>query len=100
MICEILAYVQTSMGGGAEQMPKTYMTFMPCIFIGFGVLILIVKWGLIIWGIVWLVKYLNRSKEEKQLLRLELGKLADEIGQIRQELKGTGETLEKEEDND
>jgi biopolymer transport protein ExbB/TolQ len=53
-----------------------------------GLLVTIVKWGLIIWGIVWLVRYLKRSREERQRLRLELGKLAEEVRLIRQELEG------------
>ena len=64
-----------------------------------GILVLIVKWGLIIWGIVWLVRYIKRSKKEQMLLRLELGKLADELQQIRQELKGPDKSLAKEDDN-
>jgi len=51
-------------------------------------LVTVVKWGLIIWGIVWLVRYLKRSREERQRLRLELGKLAEEVHLIRQELEG------------
>jgi len=53
-----------------------------------GLLVTVVKWGLIIWGIVWLVRYLKRSGEERQRFRLELGKLAEEVRLIRQELKG------------
>ena len=49
----------------------------------------VVKWVLIIWGIVWLVRYLKRSREERQRFRLELGKLAEEVRLIRQELEGT-----------
>jgi biopolymer transport protein ExbB/TolQ len=52
------------------------------------ILLTLVKWGLIIWGIVWLVRYLRRGQEEKQRFRLELGKLADEVQLLRQELKG------------
>jgi biopolymer transport protein ExbB/TolQ len=52
-------------------------------------LVTVVKWGLIIWGIVWLIRYLKHSREERQRLRLELGKLAEEVRLIRQELKGT-----------
>jgi len=48
----------------------------------------LVKWGLIIWGIVWLVRYLKRSQEERQRFRLELGKLAEEVQLLRQGLKG------------
>ena len=57
------------------------------IVILFVVMSLLIKWGLIIWGIVWLVRYLKRTREERQRLRMELGKLADEVHLIRQELK-------------
>jgi hypothetical protein len=53
----------------------------------FGLLLTIIKWGLIIWGIVWFVRYLKHSNEEKQRLRMELGKLAEEVSLIRKELK-------------
>jgi len=53
-----------------------------------GLLVTVVKWGLIIWGIVWLVRYLKRSREERQRFRLELGKLAEEVRLIRQKLEG------------
>ncbi|MHC4361887.1 MAG: hypothetical protein ACYSTZ_03590 [Planctomycetota bacterium] len=49
--------------------------------------IFVVKWGLIIWGIVWLVRYLKGSREERRRFRLELGKLAEEVHQLRHELK-------------
>ncbi len=52
----------------------------------FGLLVTLIKWGLIIWGIVWLVRYLKRSREERQRLRLELGKLAEEVQLLRQGL--------------
>ena len=52
-----------------------------------GLLATIIKWGLIIWGIVWLVRYLKRSNEEKQRFRIEFGKLAEEVSLIRKELK-------------
>jgi len=52
-----------------------------------GLLVTVVKWGLIIWGIVWLVRYLKRSREERQRFRLELGKLAEEVRLIRQKLE-------------
>ncbi|MHC4309368.1 MAG: hypothetical protein ACYSSN_05445 [Planctomycetota bacterium] len=53
-----------------------------------GLLVTVIKWGLIIWGIVWLVRYLKRCREERQRFRLELGKLAEEVCLIRQELEG------------
>jgi len=58
------------------------------------ILLTLVKWGLIIWGIVWLIRYLKRSREERQRLRLELGKLAEEVQLLRQEL-----TVRKEKDS-
>jgi len=58
------------------------------------ILLTLVKWGLIIWGIVWLVRYLKRSREERQRLRLELGKLAEEVQLLRQ-----GLTVRKEKDS-
>ena len=54
----------------------------------FGLLVTIIKWCLIIWGIVWLVRYLKRSGEERQRFRLELGKLAEEVHLLRQKLDG------------
>jgi biopolymer transport protein ExbB/TolQ len=53
----------------------------------FALLATIIKWGLIIWGIVWFVRYLKRSSEERQRLRIEFGKLAEEVSLIRKELK-------------
>jgi biopolymer transport protein ExbB/TolQ len=53
----------------------------------FALLVTIVKWGLIIWGIVWLVRYLKRSSQERQRFRLELGKLAEQVHLLQQELK-------------
>jgi biopolymer transport protein ExbB/TolQ len=57
-----------------------------------GLLFTLIKWALIIWGIVWLVRYLRRSQEEKQRSRLELGKLAEEVHLLRQELKDSRST--------
>jgi len=88
MIYEILAY--TTAEGSIEtmrQVPKMGMAILPCFITGLVLLVWLIKWGLIIWGIVWLVKYLKRTKEEKQLFRLELGKLADEVQRLRKESK-------------
>jgi branched-subunit amino acid aminotransferase/4-amino-4-deoxychorismate lyase len=52
-----------------------------------GVLFTLIKWGLIILGIVWLARHLRRTQEEKQRFRLELGKLAEEVQLLRRELK-------------
>ena len=54
----------------------------------FGLFVTIIKWGLIIWGVVWLARYLKRSNEEKQRFRIEFGKLAEEVHLLRKEIKG------------
>lgn len=51
----------------------------------------IVILGLFIWGIIWFIKYLKGGRQEQQRLRMEVGKLAEEVGQIRQELKNGAE---------
>lgn len=57
---------------------------------------LILFWGLIVFGVVMLVRYLKRSSEERQRLRLELGKLTDEMEQMRHDIGGgAGEKRDK-----
>ena len=75
MITNVLSF---GMPGGFE-----WLVIMMALFI------VMLKWGLIIAGIIWLVKYLKRSSEERQRFRIELGKLTDEIQQIRQKLEGS-----------
>jgi biopolymer transport protein ExbB/TolQ len=53
----------------------------------FALMVTVIKWALIIWGIVWLIRYLKRSGEERQRFRLELGKLAEEVQLLRQQLQ-------------
>jgi len=43
--------------------------------------------ALIILGLIRLVKFLGSVPKEQKLLRMELGKLAEEVHQIRNELK-------------
>lgn len=62
----------------------------------FALMVTVVKWALIIWGIVWLVRYLKRSGEERQRFRLELGKLAEEVHLLRQKLEGGKDSLSSE----
>ena len=95
MICEISAYVQTSTSGAAGPQSRMIPAVFPCIML----LVFIGFWGLVIFGLVKLIKYLSSAGREQKLIRMELSKLDDEVGQIRQELKGTNETLEKETDN-
>ena len=75
MITNVLSF---GMPGGVE-----WIVIMMALFL------VMLKWGLIIAGIIWLVRYLKRSSEERQRLRIELGKLTDEIRQIRQKLEGS-----------
>ena len=87
MIQQILVVAQTI---------APHRVFGPAIFL---FILNLVPLCLIIWGIVWFVKYLKGGRQEQQRLRMELGKLADELQQIRQELKGSDESLVKENDN-
>ena len=73
MIENILSF---GMPGGFEWLVIMFVFFFLMLF-----------WGLIIFGIIWLVKYLKQSSEEKQRLRMELGKLTDEMEQMRQEIE-------------
>jgi len=84
MIVQMLTQLATTVDAGAPQVfDRGFALGMP-LFILAALLVVVVKWGLIIWGIVWLVRYLKRGREERQLLRLELGKLADEVQLLRQ----------------
>jgi hypothetical protein len=49
------------------------------------ILIILITLGIPILLIVLLVKYLARGSKERQKLRLELGKLADELEQVRKQ---------------
>ena len=73
MIKNILSF---GMPGGFEWLVIMFVFFFLMLF-----------WGLIIFGIIWLVRYLKQSSEEKQRLRMELGKLTDEMEQMRQEIE-------------
>ena len=88
MIPQIVAAVQT-----AEPMARTVVKsnfgvmVIPCIMLLVG----IVFWGLVIFGIVQLVRFLGSARKEQKLIRMELGKLAEEVGQIHRELKNGAE---------
>ncbi len=53
-----------------------------------GLLIILVVFGIPVVLIVLFVKHLVRSNEERRRLRLEVGKLADELEQVRKQ-RGT-----------
>jgi hypothetical protein len=85
MIAQELALLATTVDYSAPlAVARIERSFGIPLLILAALLVVVVKWGLIIWGIVWLVRYLKRGREERQLLRLELGKLADEIQLLRQ----------------
>jgi hypothetical protein len=54
----------------------------------FLIIINLIPLALFVWGIVWFVKYLMRWREDGQRLRMEVGKLADELQQIRKQNEG------------
>ncbi len=47
--------------------------------------LMIILWVLSILLVIWIIRSLIRNKRENQRLRLEVGKLADEIQQIRKQ---------------
>ncbi len=61
-----------------------FVIFAVCVFILY----------LIIVGLIKLIKYLGSAGRDQKLMRMELGKLADEVQQIRQELKTSTEQKE------
>ncbi|MBW8035949.1 MAG: hypothetical protein FVQ79_10035 [Planctomycetes bacterium] len=69
----------------APDKPRIFMTWLPTL-IGIAVYVFILT--LIIVGLVRLVKYLGSAKNEQKLIRMELGKLAEEVHLIRKEIKG------------
>ena len=82
VLMELARTAQTTEAGG----PKSGLIGLFIVLLGI-LFVFIVTLGPIIWGIVWLVRYLKRSSKERQRLRIELGKLAEEVSLIRKELK-------------
>ena len=77
MIYDILAYIGTQ--------PRTFTSVDI-----FAIVVILIYGGiiaLIIIGLIRLVRFLGTAGKEQKLLRMELGKLADEVHLIRQELK-------------
>jgi Sec-independent protein translocase protein TatA len=86
MIQQIFVVAQTAepVRSVLLQTPKAWtFAIFPCIML----LVVICFWGLVIFGLVKLIKYLGSAGREQKLIRMELSKLADEVQQIRQELK-------------
>ena len=82
---QIIAAIQT-VEPVLEAMPHKSgfgLTIFGCIY-----WLLIIGWFcLVIFGIVQLIRFLGSARKEQKLIRMELSKLADEVGQIRQGLK-------------
>ena len=53
------------------------ITYIPVILI----------FSLYIGGIVWVVRYLKRAAEERQRFRIELGRIGEELEQLRKQLE-------------
>jgi len=65
----------------------------PIYSVAWGSLLMVMLfWGLLILGIIWLVRYLRRAARERQRLRLELGKLAEEVHLLRRRLDPDDQT--------
>ena len=85
MIPQLLAYIGQVME--APMISKPILLMIPCImFVIYGGVLC-----LIIVGLVKLIKFLGTAGREQKLIRMELSKLADEVHQIRRELKGDSE---------
>ncbi len=48
---------------------------------------MILIFGLYIGGIIWFVRYLKRSAQERQRLRMELGRIGNELEQLRKQME-------------
>ena len=51
------------------------------------VLLIVLFWALVISCLVRISRYFKTAGKEQKLIRMELGKLAEEVKQVRQELK-------------
>jgi uncharacterized membrane protein YqiK len=50
-------------------------------------IVVLIVWVLPILLVIWIIRSLIRNKRENQRLRLEVGKLADELQQIRKQMR-------------
>ena len=95
MILQIVAAVQTveTIAQTAEPVARTAFksNFGVMVFGCIYWLLIIGFYGLVIFGIVQLVRFLGSARKEQKLIRMELGKLADEVQQIHKELKNGAE---------
>ncbi len=87
MIDTILAAADTAANSPEIFRPGRFFSIMPCIML----LFFIAFWGLIIYGLIQLIRFLASSRKEQKLTRMELGKVAEEVHLLRRELKGKEE---------
>ena len=66
--------------------PSDFMLFLPALT---GIAAYVFIFMLIIICLIRLVKYLGIAKNEQKLMRMELGKLAEEVRLIREDIKGS-----------
>jgi uncharacterized membrane-anchored protein YhcB (DUF1043 family) len=57
-------------------------------------------YGLVIIVLIRLARFLGKANREQQLTRLEMGKVADEVQKMRQELQGVSSKLQPNERKD
>lgn len=92
MINILATEVESTLATAVESTTETY-AFPEQTFTSFsiiGLLVMLVYFfiiGLVIVGLVRLVKYLGSAKKEQKLIRMELGKLAEEVHLIREGIK-------------
>lgn len=84
----ILAAADTAANSPEIFRPGRMFNIIPCIMLLLG----IAFWALIIYGIIQLIRFLASSRKEQKLTRMELGKVAEEVHLLREELKGKGES--------
>jgi len=87
MIDIILATADTTANSPEIWPTITKVNIIPCIML----LLVIAFCGLIIYGIIQLIRFLASSRKEQKLIRMELGKVAEEVHLLREELKGKEE---------
>ena len=87
MIDIILAAADTAANSPETWRSGRFVSIMPCIML----LLVIAFWGLIIYGLIQLIRFLASSRKEQKLIRMELDKVAEEVHLLRQELKGKDE---------
>jgi len=81
MIQQIFVVAQTAEPVSVLLQPPRAWTFaiFPCIMLLVGICF----WGLVIFGLVKLIKYLGSAGKEQKLIRMELSKIADEVERMR-----------------